>query len=201
MALVNGYCSLEELKSEMAISDAVDDALLEAVIEVVSRWVEDWCNRRFYTTAADETRYYTAMRSDRLLLPDDLLTLTSLATDDDGDRTYEDTWAATDYDKCPFNAALDSQPYTSIQVAPDGDYTFPVGMQKGVKLVGKFGYSTTTPAAIKKATLLRATQLFRLKDSPFGSVGGEGMGPIATPVPVWGIVQGLLLPFRRVPVR
>ena len=56
---------------------------------------------------------------------DDLLSVTTLKTDEDGDRTYEITWATTDYDLMPYNATLESQaqPYSHLQTTPDGDYT------------------------------------------------------------------------------
>jgi hypothetical protein len=196
------YATLAQMKGELGVgqTDTTDDALLIGALEAASRWVDEWCGRRFYTTALDETRYYTALRSDRLLLGDDLLSVTALSTDADGDRTYETAWAVTDYDLTPDNAALDGAPYWAVHVTPVGSYSFPVGVRRGVKIVGRFGYAATAPAAVRKATLLRAIQLFRLKDAPFGSIGGEGMGPVATPLPVWGIVQSLLAPYRRLAV-
>jgi hypothetical protein len=148
---------------------------LDSVITAVSRLIDQYCGRRFYTTSSDETRYYTAVDAGLFLCPDDIVSLTMLATDGDGDRVYEDTWAATDYDLEPFNASLDSQPYVRIRVTPDGLYSFPT-IRKSIKLVGKFGYASTTPAMIKEACLLQCERLFKRKDAPFGVLGAGGMG-------------------------
>ena len=201
MAIVNGYATLTEIKGRLGISDAADDAALEAAIEAASRFIDGYCGRRFYSTSTDETRYYTAWHPGRLLLGDDLLSITTLATDGDGDRVYEETWATTDYDLLPDNAALDGEPYWEITTTPDGGYSFPAGVAKGVKIVGKFGYCLTAspPRAIVEACLLRATQVFRLKDVPFATIGGDGAQTTVS-VPVYGMIRDLLGPFRRLGV-
>ena len=119
MAITNGYCTAAELKSWLGITDATDDTILEVAIESVSRWIDDYCWRRFYKNTEDETRYYTAPSS-YYLHTDDIVSITTLKTDDDGDRTYETTWATTDYDLIPYNATVLGVPYTSIVVSPEG---------------------------------------------------------------------------------
>lgn len=201
MAITNGYCTLAELKSRLGISvaDVDDDSVLEAVIESTSRLIDDFCNRRFYTTAEDETRYYTAQRSD-YILPDDIISVTTLATDDDGDRVYENTWQATDYDLEPYNAALDGQPYTKISAAPEGDYTFPKGVAKGVKVTGKFGYAATAPKPVQEACLIQASRLFRRKDAPFGVTGAAEFGTTTLIARLDPDVKMLLESYRRIVV-
>ena len=108
-------------------------------------------------------------------MPDDLLSITTLKTDDDDDGTYEQTWATTDYHLKPDNAALDGKPYRAIEVADTSQLSLPVAVQKGVEIVGSFGYSagvsTLAPAAIKQACLLLANRLWRRKDTVFGTAG------------------------------
>ena len=159
------------------LTDPTDDAIIESVIEAVSRWIDNDTGRRFYRNSSDEVRYYTAEDGAVLLLDDDLGSLTTLLTDDDGDRTYETTWGATDYDKEPYNAALDDRPYTCLRITPCGIYSFPTG-RKGVKLTGKFGYSTTAPRPIKEACLLLTQRIFKRKDAVFGVMGSIQTGMI-----------------------
>ena len=177
MTITNGYCTLAELRARLGYvsTDTADDAMLEAVVMGVSRLIDRYTGRRFYTTSADETRYYTAEDSYTLFLPDDLVSVTTLSTDEDGDRTYEYTWAVTDYDLEPANAALDGQPYTRIEVTPEGAYLWPVGIRRGVKIVGKFGLAAA-PADVKEACLLQSERVFKRKDAPFGVVGSAEMG-------------------------
>jgi Phage gp6-like head-tail connector protein len=170
VAIVHGYCTLAQLKVELGLGDTEDDSTLERIITSVSREIENFCGgRRFY--ALSETRYYTA-RWDNDLLVDDVLTVSSLATDQDGDRIYETVWATTDYDLYPLNATLDGGPYWKIGVAPNGNYWFPAGVPRGVKLTGSFGYATTTPAEIEQACLFQSALAARAKDSPTGVIGG-----------------------------
>lgn len=170
-------------------------------LEVVSREIDDLTGRRFFTTTADETRYYTARHAGTLTV-DDLISVTSLATDSDGDRTYEDTWAVTDYDLYPYNATLDGKPYWRLNVTPAGDYAFPPGVPKGVKIVGKFGYCAiaNVPSRIKAACIIRAAMLLNVPLAPYGTIGlGEAEAQQVNANP-YGVFRGLLDPFRRVEV-
>ena len=141
MLLTNCYCTLAELKSRTAIPDTVDDTNLKAVLESVSRQIDRYCDRRFFVET--RTRYYMPDCATRLDV-DDLLSVSTsgLTTDDDGDRTYENTWATTDYDLEPVNAPYESpaRPYRYLTVTPNGDYTFPTGLAKSVKIVGSWGF-------------------------------------------------------------
>lgn len=193
------YSTTALLKERLSISDTPDDTMLATIITAVSREIDGWTKRRFYTTVADETRYYTPEFSD-VLLPGDIVAVTSLATDADGDRTYETTWATTDYDLEPFNASLDGRPYESLRVTPNGRYRFPVSggsrmavtglgsffltsssampartVTKGVKIVGKFGWSTH-PAVVAEACLIQSARLYKRKEAPFGVAGSGEFG-------------------------
>lgn len=194
MAITNGYATLAELKAYLGLpsDDTVDDAVLEARIESASRAIEQETGRVFYATTA--TRYFTAEHGDLLFIPD-LLSITTLKTDSDGDRVYETTWAATDYDLEPFNET----PYTRIRLTPSGRYSFPTHA-KGVEVVGSWGYSSTTPNAIREACLILASRYFKRKDAPFGVAGTAEMGQmrISKTDPD---VAGLLYSFRRFEVR
>lgn len=167
--MANPYITNATLKTRLGISDTVDDTTITAVIEAVSRTIDDYCNRYFYKNSVDETRYFTARYADRLNNIADLLTVTTLTTDDAGARTYTTSWATTDYDLEPYNSALDSLPYTMIRVTPQGRYRFP-GVEKGVKIVGVFGW-TAVPAQIQEACCIQSERIFRRKDAPFGIAG------------------------------
>jgi len=165
------------------VDDQTDDAILESIINAVSRMIDRHCQRRFYTTDEDETRYYTAQDYQEAWLDDDLLSVTTLATDPNGDRSYGDTWTDSDYDLYPYNAALDNKPYRAIWVNDNGDYTFPT-LARAVAVTGKFGYCLTgyQPAEVTEACLLQCERLYKRKDAPFGVLGAAGMGQ-ATVIP------------------
>lgn len=156
-----------------------DDATLEAIITAASRWIDAVCWRRFYGNSVDEARYYTAHLDDALFT-DDIISITSLKTDDDGDRTYENTWTTDDYDLMPYNAALDGQPYTRIEISPYGDYTFEPEAKMGVEITGKFGYCATGshPDIIREVCILKSARLYKRKDAPLGIAGFPGVGEV-----------------------
>ena len=170
----NVYATTGELKTRLGITDAVDDITLGAVLEAVSRGIDMHCGRFFYKTAAATVRYYTPQDDDEVSIAD-CVSLTAVATDADGDRTYEDTWAATDYDLLPENASTDGQPYTLLATSPNSNYDFPVGVRKGLKLTGTWGWPDVPPP-IHEACLIQAARVFKRKDAPFGIAGSPELG-------------------------
>ncbi len=135
------FLGLSAFKTAITISDTVDDARLLAVLESVSRQAELACHRRFHPYSA--TLYFEATHADRLHLPVDLLSVTSLKTDNDNDGVYENTWTTpTDYLLWPSNAAYDQTPFWRIDVArSSGRYSFPCGVQRGIENAGLWGFS------------------------------------------------------------
>jgi hypothetical protein len=136
--MTNLYATPAALKRRISIGDTYDDAEILAALAKVSRTIDVYCGRRFYVEL--RTRYYTPNGCAHLLI-DDLLSVTTLKTDEADDRLYSTAWATTDYDLEPVNAPYESPPapYTRIHLAPNGDYRFP-GIARGVQIVGKWGY-------------------------------------------------------------
>lgn len=201
------YCTLGELKARLwpddTTPDSVNDLALESILKATSREIENYCGRRFYTTAEDETRTYRAHCGDTLYT-DDIQSITTLKTDEDGDRTYEVTWATTDYDLLPENAADDGMPYTWIEVSPLGQYSFPT-QRMGVQIIGKFGFcaatkasDSTIPAAVREACILHSIRLFRRKDAPFGVLGPTELGQISIIPGLDPDVKRMLDQYRKV---
>lgn len=170
------YATVGELKNWIGITDATDDTVIASVLDEASRDIDAHCGRFFYQTAAATVYYFTAVDSWRLLLPD-CVSLAAVATDTTGDRTYGTTWAATDYDLTPDNAAALAEPYTTLEVAPQGSYRLPVGVRKGVKLTGVWGWPAV-PDAVKTACLLRASWLFQRRVTPLGLAGSADIGMV-----------------------
>lgn len=168
---VSLYATVEDLKQSLGITDSTDDTMLDAILAAVSRQIDQYTNRRFYATT--ETRFYTARRVSDVII-DDCLSITTLATDADGDRVYEKTWSATDFDLYPYNAT----PYTRVEATVKGAYLFPANVAKGVKIIGSFGYSATVPEPVNRACLIQAARLYKRKDALFGVMGSAEMGQL-----------------------
>jgi hypothetical protein len=199
MTITNGYVTLEELYAYETIDsdDPSDDLVLEDLIEQASRVIDGHCKRRFW--AAAETRYFMAMQPG-VLFTGDLLSVTSLKTDQTGDRVYENTWANTDYDLEPYNAPYETPPgpYLRISTAPIGHYTFPVRIARGVEIVGSWGYAATVPDDVKTACMIVVTDAMlkrEHKENERGSMSSSGVIITAEGIPsrVWEILR----PYRR----
>ncbi len=164
MTITNGYATLDEVRRRIPHLADDDDTDLESVIEGVSRWIDKDRGRKMY--AATETRYYVPV-SDSLVVIDDLLSLTTLKTDEDGDQTFERTWTSSDYLLAPYNASTDGGPYTSIERSRLGSLAFPVEF-RSVQVIGSFGYASTTPMAVHEVCVLLSMRLFERRKALFG---------------------------------
>jgi hypothetical protein len=191
MAITNGYATLDELKNRHSesVTDTTRDGILEAIIEAASRWIDNTTGRQFYATSA--TRYFTAQDACQCDVSD-LLTVTTLKTDEDGDRTYEVTWATTDYDLMPYNYT----PYLWLETTPNGNYYFPL-TRKGVQIVGTWGYASATPDIINEACLLISWRLFKRNEAVFGVSGNNQLGQINLTIPKDEDVARMLAPYIK----
>jgi hypothetical protein len=178
MTTVSRYASVEELKERLDITDVLDDQKLGRVLDAVSRLIDSptYAGWRFHTTAADETRYFSAESSDYCPIPHGLVAATTVSIDDDNDRTYSQAWLGSDWEYDPLNAAIDGRPYTGIRAHPTGRYTFLAGVNR-VRVVGKFGWPVL-PDVVREATLIQSVRVFKRKDSPFGVTGTNALGAL-----------------------
>jgi hypothetical protein len=162
------YITLEEWKTTSDLEGTTyKDEQAELAITAASRAIDDACNRRFYADSdANQVRYYPPA-SGRLVVFDDLATLTTFEVDTDGDGTYE-TWThLTQFFLEPTNASADGVPWTRATTNPNSSAYFR-GYLREVKITGKFGWAAT-PAAIAEATTILASRLLkRASEAPFG---------------------------------
>lgn len=191
------YATVATVKQRLDRNDTKDDDAIDDAIEAASRMIDGLTSRAFYQ-AVDEARYFTAEDSGYLEV-DDLVSVTTLETDSDGDRTYEDSWASTDYDLEPYNGAAKGLPYTSIAITPAGRYGFPVGTARGVKITGTWGWPSV-PHAIRDATIIQAIRLLKRKDAPFGVSGSPDLGLMQSIPKVDPDVAAMVAPYRRLTV-
>lgn len=188
------YVTVATVKQRLDRTDTKDDDAIEDAIEAASRLIDGLASRVFYQSDS-EARYFTAEDSGYLEI-DDLVSVSAFATDSDGDRTYEDSWASTDYDLEPYNGATKGLPYTSVAIAPAGRYGFPVGVARGVKITGVWGWPSV-PHAIRDATVIQAIRILKRKDAPFGVSGSPDLGLMQSIPKVDPDVTALVAPFRK----
>lgn len=173
------YASLAEFKSAIGIgtADTTDDTALQSVLDATDALIDLYTDRKQGFGTATETRYYTA-GDWSYVLTDDIVSVSQLQTDDNGDGTYETTWTSgTDYVLAPRNAALDGWPYTEIDTSTAAPKAFPVAVYLGVKVTGVFGWPSV-PTAVKQAAIIQAGAVWSSRTSPFGVIGSQELGGI-----------------------
>ncbi len=145
--MTNAYVDLDTLKGSggLDVSGTSQDVALRQLSERASRIVDRWCNRYFYVLV--DTHLFDGGRNE-LLVPDLVsIDASGLKTDDDRDRTFETTWASTDYLLAPANADPStasnprSRPYTRVVVDTDAGTktSFPAG-RRTVQIAGQWGF-------------------------------------------------------------
>ena len=172
------YATLAEFKSSVGITDSTDDTPLQSCLDAADQLINNYVDTKVgFAVTASQTRYYTAQRFD-FVLTDPIVTVTTLATDINGDGTFSQVWSANDYVLAPRNAALDSRPYTEIDTSPysGAEYNFGTGYLE-VKVVGTFGWPSV-PAAVKQAALIQAGAIWSSRTAPFGVIGSQDLGGV-----------------------
>lgn len=145
------YCTIADVKNVLGITATTDDTMIRKMCEAASRSIDKYTNRYFHTSS--ETKYFDG---GRILWVPDLLSINAsgLKTDEDGDATYENTFATTDYHLYSDDSdnALNVYPKTRIEINPNGDYSsFASGVKKGVQIAGIWGHGdgiSATPYVI-----------------------------------------------------
>ena len=138
------YGDLTKLKDDSLLKDPAagsgDDDEMFQLLLTISDWVDHYCNRHFYPRT--QTLEFDGSGTNRLLIPG-LISLTSLKEDTTDDKTFNETWAATDYWLEPYNAEPTQhwgQPYTAIRVRQHGTKdSFSAGEQH-FQAAGIWGY-------------------------------------------------------------
>jgi len=198
MTITNGYCTLEQLKAVLRVTDTVDDQLFETRIGEASRVIDDYCNRRFYADTTATARVYVASQTD-VVFVDDISTTTGIVvkTDSAGDGTYATTLGASDFITGPLNALVRGLPISQITTTPAAQ--FPTSSAPaGVQVTAKWGWPSV-PEPVQSACVILAGRLVKRGDSLLGVAGFGDLGAI-TVRSIDPDVQRMLAPYRTLVV-
>lgn len=198
MAVTNGYCTVAELRAHLGDSGSkLDTGGLEKAINATSRAIDKYTGRRFWQDSSAQVRVY---RPDDVYTAwvDDISTTTGLVikTDTGLDGTWATTWDAADYQLEPLNAALGDAAYAWWRIVAIDDKTFPAHARRTtLQVTAKFGWPAV-PDDVNEACLIRATNLFKRKEAPFGVAGFGEFGAVRISRRDTDVVD-LLQPFQR----
>jgi hypothetical protein len=176
VAIVNGYCTLADVKAALRLTDDVDDGLIEKAIESASRRIDGYCGRFFYKTASTPINIYPI--NDYLLrMPEDLANGTvTIKIDTLGNGTYATTLTQNvDYILEPTDAFLRGYPYVHARMV--GGNTFPLEVTPSFptcQVTGFWGWNAT-PADVSQAAVLLSMRQFARLNAALGVVGFADM--------------------------
>jgi hypothetical protein len=208
MPVVNAYSTLALLRTIMGAPSSPGDELLEAAINAASRAIDNYCQRKFWLDPTAVARTFAPGSLNHLEFDADIGDSASviIKTDASGDGTFETTWAASDYQLLPANAASafpEAEPWTAVRAI--GTKTFPwlvntwLTRLDRVQVTAKWGWPAV-PDSVSYACRLKAARLVSRKDSPQGVAGFGDFGPVRVSRSEDGDVCSLLNPYRRTSV-
>jgi hypothetical protein len=195
LAITNGYCTLADVKAALRITDTIDDALIENSVNAASRMIDQYCNRYFYSTSANEVRYFQA-NDGFMCWIDDAQSISEIKTSSTDPLIFDTTWESGDYQLLPANRWANGAYYPINAITATDNYLFPVWADIAlVKVTGQFGWASV-PDSIKFATIIQASRLFKRLESPLGVAGVSDLGIMRVGSSIDGDVAQLINPFR-----
>ncbi|NBW09905.1 MAG: hypothetical protein EBR82_17955 [Caulobacteraceae bacterium] len=199
MAITNGYLTLAEAVAYTGANDGRADAELEDVVTSVSRLIDNYCGRHFYQRTA-EARTFEADESDCLEFGpfNDLVSITTLKTDENGDGTYETTISSSNYLLEPVNAAILGRPYRELELL--NGVTWPIPPASGrdylIQITGTWGWPAVPPE-VKQAARIMVAEVSKLADAPLGVAGYGEFGVFRVSSSIPARARQLLEPLRH----
>ena len=193
MAIVNGYCTLAELRAAMREPTSATDVLLEKAIEGASRRIDGYCSQVFYQYTGAVTFY--PIKSQNLTVPALSAVPTSVKTAPDAAGVYQTTWVHnTDYILEPFDAAIELRPYRGLIAIGSKSFSIvDAASRPSVQITAVWGWGAI-PTDIREACLILAHRQFKRHDSALGVLGSSEM--MITVRAVDPDVRDMLQPYR-----
>lgn len=144
---MNLYATLNDIKKLLAVEGAGDNEQLLRALEAASRQIEKLTGRYFYCY---EGIKYLDGGGSKMWLSEDILSISLLKIDQDGDGVYESTLATSDY----ILYSLNDYPKIRLETNPNGNYSgFAYGIPKGIQITGVFGYADSAIPYEERTTL------------------------------------------------
>jgi hypothetical protein len=215
VTITSGYCTRTDVEEWMGTAQtwtANEGAILDVAVEAASRLIDEYCNRYIgsftgSSSTASTSRVFSANNMNVCYI-DDVSGSVTLATDENGDGTFETTWTAAQFQLEPLNAPTRGRPYNAIRATATRYFPSYETASGWVSIAGgnrffyapsavlPFGYHpsqalvqiTSTqwgwpaiPTAIKQATIIQAAMIYQAKEAPAGLMGTPDMGQVRFP--------------------
>lgn len=176
----NDYLTLVQLKADQPDVGwtTAYDAWLPVAITRASRLIDAELHRKpgAFQVTVDEVRYYTGDSRQDLTIDEIAAVPTEVAVNEAAQPPSLSTsyivWDPTWYWPQPANAALEGLPYTLLHIDILTSYKkFWWPFYRGVRVTGKFGFSTTPPPEIVQACEIQCVRWFKRSQQAYADVG------------------------------
>lgn len=187
------YCTLDDVKEYLSITETTDDALIEQSILAAKAAIDRYCGTIF-DVSTDSTQHYdcrSSLISGRSLhLGREILAAAPTTVEVGG---VDVTDAVKVYGTAPYwQLVLSGVSGYSWRDSSDED------PEDAIAITGKWGYSTTPPDDVKQAAIIWSAHLYQIKDAaPDGSIALSTREQQQRVVAIPENVQALLNPYRR----
>lgn len=189
---MSDYCTLADIKQDIpegGIASTTDyDAAISQMITDASRMIDNeigkWPNY-FQPSTDEETRYYdgnTWEETSRLGLYgrairiDDAVSITSFAISQSGGMQSTDytVWASGDFFTAPYNNVALGLPIRWVEIDfLNGSQNSFYGYRRGVRVTGRFGWSSACPSTVSRATKIQVIRWFMRGKQAFADGGAN----------------------------
>lgn len=171
--LEHGYCSVDDLREQLSDlgSHNLSERQLVRAINAASRSIDNHTGRRFWADAAPVSKVFPVPTAGlELWLPEDIAYSAGLAVSTWDGSAYT-AWDAADYRLWPYGANTSGSMYGGWwKLESARGLRFDVRGATGIvpiQIAARFGWAFTPPE-VEQACLLKAAQLFKRKDAPYG---------------------------------
>lgn len=181
----NDYTTISEVKTELIDTNwtTAYDTLLTTVITDASRAIDTFTGREpgAYSVSSDTTRYFDGSGCSEQWIGELAALPTTISVAETGvvdnaagtGGTYT-VYTTSDYFPWPDNALTERRPILRLDLdLLNGSKYVWYKFRRSVKIVGKFGYTTTAnlPPEIKRATKIQAIRWFKRDQQAYQDVG------------------------------
>jgi hypothetical protein len=205
----HGYCTVDDLREQLGdmTSQNLSERQLVRAVNAASRAVDAYTGRRFWMDPTPIARLVDVDGCNPdLWLPDDIASTTGLQIATSDGTNYSTIWTTQDYRLWPYAANTPGSLYGgwwklesvrglrwdvrgSYYRHHSSHYYLPV------QITARFGWAFV-PAGVEQATLLKAAQLFKRKDAPYGVAQFGDIAAVTITRKDADVVE-LLWPFMR----
>jgi hypothetical protein len=182
--MADTYCDNSDVKSFIGLSGSSQDSNIDLAIKGACRLIDNYCGRHFYKPTSAFAKHFTPDNPYILDVPD-IANTTSLVVkiDDNDDGTYEKTLTLnTDFYLNPINVqdmiGDQEAPFNQIRIFDRrSSERFDPDIKKHVEITALWGFESV-PDAVKMATILQTSRLWKRKDAPFSTYGNSDVGEV-----------------------